>query len=95
MKSERISNAKRKGEGNRNNGNRYLAWAFIEAAHFGIIWAPKIKAYYQRKRASRRLMVARKAVANKLARATYRHRGFSGAAVPPGAATAVSLRHRS
>ena len=53
MKSERISNAKRKGEGNRKNGNRYLAWAFIEAAHFGIIWAPKIKAYYQRKWAKR------------------------------------------
>jgi len=71
VKSERISNGKRKGEGNRKNGNRYLAWAFIEAAHFAIIWAPKIKAYYQRKLAKSHLMVARKAVANKLARATY------------------------
>jgi transposase len=71
VKSERISNGKRKGEGNRKNGNRYLAWAFIEAAHFGIIWTPKIKTYYQRKLAKSHLMVARKAVANKLARACY------------------------
>ena len=71
VNSERISNGRRKGEGNRKNGNRYLAWAFIEAAHFGIIWAPPIKAYYQRKLAKRHLMVARKAVANKLARAGY------------------------
>jgi len=67
--SERISNGKRKG--NRKNANRYLAWAFIEAAHFGIIWSPKIKAYYQRKLAKSHLMVARKVVANKLARACY------------------------
>jgi transposase len=28
----RISNGRKKGEGNTKNGNRYLAWAFIEAA---------------------------------------------------------------
>jgi hypothetical protein len=33
--------------------------------------APKIKAYYQRKLARSRLMVARKAVTNKLGRAAY------------------------
>lgn len=31
VKSERLSNGKKKGEGNRKNGNKYLAWAFIEA----------------------------------------------------------------
>lgn len=34
VKSEKISNGKRKGQGNKKNGNKYLAWAFIEAAHY-------------------------------------------------------------
>ncbi|MEN8168041.1 MAG: IS110 family transposase [Pseudomonadota bacterium] len=71
VKSEKVSNGKRKGQGNRKNGNRYLAWAFVEAAHFATIWEPSIKRYYQRKLAKSHLMVAKKAVANKLARACY------------------------
>lgn len=71
VKSERISNGKRKGQGNRKNGNKYLAWAFMEAAHYAAIWSPAIKRYYQRKQASRHILVAKKAVANKLARACY------------------------
>ena len=72
VKSERLSNGKRKGAGNRKNGNKYLGWAFIEAAHFAIRWEPKIRAYYQRKLAkASHPMVALKAVANKLARACY------------------------
>ncbi|MEJ7807567.1 MAG: IS110 family transposase, partial [Telluria sp.] len=34
--SGRFSNNKKKGEGNRKNGNTYLAWAFVEAAHFAL-----------------------------------------------------------
>jgi transposase len=30
--SEKLSNGKRKGKGNTKNGNKYLAWAFVEAA---------------------------------------------------------------
>lgn len=30
------SNGKKKGEGNSKNGNRYLAWAYVEAANFAI-----------------------------------------------------------
>lgn len=71
VNSQKLSNGKRKGQGNRKNGNKYLAWAFIEAAHFGAIWEPRIKRYYQRKLAKAHLMVAKKAVANKLARACY------------------------
>lgn len=71
VKSERISNGKVKGQGNRKNGNKYLAWAFMEAAHHGAIRCPEIKRYYQRKQATRPLLVAKKAVANKLARACY------------------------
>ena len=32
--SRRESNGKKKGEGNAKNGNKYLAWAFVEAANF-------------------------------------------------------------
>lgn len=71
VKSEKISNGKRKGSGNSKNGNKYLAWAFIEAAHFATIWDPQIKRYYQRKLSKAYIMVAKKAVANKLAKACF------------------------
>ncbi len=71
VKSEKISNGKYKGQGNRKNGNKYLAWAFMEAAHYSAIWNPQIKRYYQRKQAKAHVLVAKKAVANKLARACY------------------------
>jgi transposase len=31
--SRRLSNGKQKGENNQKCGNRYLSWAFVEAAH--------------------------------------------------------------
>jgi len=69
--SERISNGKRKGRGNTKNGNRYLAWAFVEAANFAVRYNPQIKRYYQRKCARSNGVVAIKTVAHKLARACY------------------------
>jgi transposase len=69
--SQRTSNGKRKGQGNRKNGNRYLAWAFVEAAHFAVRFYPPIRRFYQRKRARTNGVVATKAVAHKLARACY------------------------
>lgn len=69
--SQRLSNGKKKGTGNVKNGNRYLAWAFIEAANFAIRYNPKIKAFYQRKKAKTNGLVAVKAVAHQLARACY------------------------
>ena len=71
VKSEKISNGKRKGQGNKKNGNKYLAWAFMEAGHYATIWNPRIKRLYQRKKARVHILVAKKAVANKLARACY------------------------
>lgn len=71
VKSERLSNGKKKGEGNRKNGNKYLAWAFIEAANYAIRYNDNIKAFYQKKKASTNGIIAIKAVANKLARASY------------------------
>ena len=69
--SQRLSNDKKKGEGNRKCGNKYLAWAFVEAAHFAVRYNPRIKRYYERKAAKTNPIVARKAVAHKLARAAY------------------------
>ena len=69
--TERVSNGKLKGRGNKRNGNKYLAWAFVEAAHFATRFNPKIKAFYQRKQAKTNTCVATKAVAHKLARACY------------------------
>ena len=69
--SQKISNGKKKGEGNPKNGNKYLEYAFMEAAHYAAIWEPRIKRYYQRKAAKTHKMVAKKALANKLARACY------------------------
>ena len=71
VNSERISNGKLKGRGNKRNGNKYLAWAFMEAAHYAAIWSPEVKRFYQRRQAKRHILVAKKTVANKLARACY------------------------
>jgi len=71
VKSERLSNGKKKGEGNRKCGNRYLAWAYIEAATFAIRHSAPIKAWYQRKSGKRHKILALKAVAHKLARACF------------------------
>jgi len=71
VKSEKLSNGKRKGAGNSKNGNKYLSWAFLEAAVKAARFDAKIKAYYQRKMAKSHRFVALKAVANKLAKASY------------------------
>ncbi|MFM0558212.1 transposase [Paraburkholderia sediminicola] len=69
--SRRISNGRKKGEGNTKNGNRYLAWAFIEAAAGALRYCPQARTFYERKKAKRLPVVAMKALAHKLARAAY------------------------
>jgi transposase len=70
--SRRESNGKKKGEGNVKSGNRYLAWAFIEAANFAVRYDATINRWYQRKRSRSTLpIVALKAVGHKLARACF------------------------
>ena len=71
VNSTKLSNGKRKGQGNTKNGNKYLAWAFIEAANFAVRYYPAIQRFYQRKKAKTHGVVAIKAVAHKLARACY------------------------
>jgi transposase len=65
------SNGKKKGNGNKKNGNKYLAWAFSEAAEFARRYDPLARAYYNRKAAKTQFMVAHAALAHKLARAAY------------------------
>ena len=71
--STKMSNGKRKGTGNVKNGNPYLAWASMEAAQFALRFQPAAQRLYQRKLAKSRhnTILARKAVAHKLARACY------------------------
>jgi transposase len=71
VSSSRWSNAKKKGEGNRKNGNKYLAWAYIEAAHFAARYNDRVRRFFQRKKAQTNGIVAIKATAHKLARACY------------------------
>ena len=71
VKSERFSNGKKKGNGNRKNGNKYLAWAYVEAANFAIRYCPHAQKFYQRKKAKINGIVGIKALSNKLARASY------------------------
>ena len=69
--SQKISNGKKKGKGNTKNGNKYLAWAFVEAAVLAVQHNEKVKRFYQRKKDKTNSVVAIKAVAHKLSRACY------------------------
>ncbi len=52
-------------------GDKYLAWAFIEVANFAIQHNDKARSFYQKKSKATNVIVARKALAHKLARACY------------------------
>jgi transposase len=71
VESIRTSNDKKTGEGNRKNGNKYLSWAYVEAAHMARRYSPAIRRYYEKKAAGTNNIVAIKAVSHKLARASY------------------------
>jgi transposase len=69
--SQRLSDGKSKGHGNRKNGNRYLSWAFTEAVHLGRRYNERFRRYYNRKVAQANTSLATKALGNKLARICY------------------------
>ena len=71
VKSSRLSNQKCKGRGNHKNGNKYLSWAYVEAAHFIVRYNQSARRYYQRKKARTCGALATKALSHKLARASY------------------------
>ena len=71
MDSRWESNGRKKGEGNAKNGNPYLSWAFVEAAHFARRFCPEAQSFYERKKRKSNTALATKALAHKLARACY------------------------
>ena len=71
VKSSRLSNQKKKGENNRKNGNKYLSWAYVEAANFIRRYCPEAKRWYQRKLRRSKQVVATKALASKICKACY------------------------
>ena len=71
VKSERISSGKKKGKNNKKNGNKYLSWAYVEAANFANRYSPGARKFYQSKKDRRNGIVATKALSNKICRASY------------------------
>jgi transposase len=69
--SKWTSNNKKKGSGNGKNGNKYLAWAFSEAAEFARRYDQHARSFYNRKASKTNRMVAHSALAHKLTRAAY------------------------
>jgi transposase len=71
VSSQWTSNDKVKGRGNIRNGNRYLAWAFSEAAEHARRTHEACRRFYDRKLRQTNTKVAHNALAHKLARAAY------------------------
>lgn len=71
VRSVRQSNSKKKGENNRKCGNKYLAWAFVEAAHFACRHDEPCRRFYDRKKQQTNPVIATKALACKLAKAAW------------------------
>jgi len=71
VRSVRRSNDKKKGENNRKCGNKYLAWAFVEAAHFACRYDEQCRRFYDRKKQRTNPIIATKALACKLAKAAW------------------------
>jgi transposase len=71
VSSKKVSNGKKKGENNKKNGNKYLAWAYVEAANFMKRYCPQARSWHQRKASKTNQIVATKALSNKIARACY------------------------
>jgi transposase len=71
VNSRRLSNGKKKGENNGKCGNKYLAWAFVEAANFAQRHDGACRKFYDRKKAQVNGTLATKALACKLAKAAW------------------------
>jgi transposase len=71
VKSIRTSAGKVIGHGNRKNGNKYLSWAYVEAAQAARRFHETVRSYYEKKMARTNKIVAVKALSHKLTRASY------------------------
>lgn len=80
--SKRLSNGKKKGDNNQKCGNKYLAWAFVEAANFAKRYDEQCRKWFDRKAAKTGTVVATKALACKLAKAAW-HVVSQGTAYDP------------
>jgi transposase len=67
----RTSNEKGKGQNNRKCGNKYLGWAFVEAANFARRYDESCRQWFDRKAARTSPVIATKALACKLAKAAW------------------------
>jgi transposase len=71
VEAKRTSNEKKKGANNSKCGNRYLAWAFVEAANFARRYDARCRKWFDRKAAKTSNVIATKALACKLAKAAW------------------------
>jgi len=71
VKAKRLSNGKCKGDNNQKCGNRFLGWAYVEAAQFCRRYSPFARQFYDRKAGATNPIVATKALACKLAKAAW------------------------
>jgi transposase len=69
--AKRLSNGKCKADNNRKCGNKYLAWAFVEAANFARRYDENCRRWYDRKAAKTSKVIATKALGCKLAKAAW------------------------
>ncbi|MDB6030212.1 MAG: Transposase family protein [Verrucomicrobiales bacterium] len=69
--AKRKSNGKKKEDNNQKCGNKYLAWAFVEAANFAKRFDDSCRRWFDRKAARTTNMIATKALACKLAKAAW------------------------
>ena len=69
--SRRTSNEKNKGRNNRKCGNKYLSWAFVEAANFAKRYDQECRRWFDRKAARTSTVIAIKALACKLSKAAW------------------------
>jgi transposase len=71
VEAKRMSNSKKKGENNSKCGNKYLAWAFVEAANFARRYDEQCRKWFDKKAARTSNIIATKALACKLAKAAW------------------------
>jgi transposase len=71
VEAQRTSNSKKKGENNSKCGNKYLAWAFVEAANFARRYDEQCRKWFDRKAVRTSNVIATKALACKLAKAAW------------------------
>jgi transposase len=69
--AKRLSNGKIKSDNNQKCGNKYLSWAFVEAANFAKRYDENCRRWFDRKKSKTSTVIATKALACKLAKAAW------------------------